>query len=273
MFPQDLYDVRHAQAEGNLAGEKAKQGDHSCYDIPGFSKRSGHNWRLTDFGINQSEFVGQWLKENLGEQSNPRFYLSPFIRPKETFLESGWTAPCDIYEESKIRERSWGDLDNLSPQERTSKFREIMVKKSNGDPLYWAPPNGESLLEVCERRSLFHGTLHRFQEKYPTRPVVCFTHGEYMWAGRYLIMRSTVEEFDALDRSKNPLDRCHNCQIWHYSRKDPHTGIVSEDFCWFRSICPWDQSLSTNVWQPIERHPLTIDDLRRQVDAVPRLVI
>lgn len=272
MFPEKLYVIRHAQSEGNEAGRRAAHGDLSCYDIPGFKERPGHDWRLTNQGIEQAQKAGAWLKRNLSQYSNPRVFVSPFLRAKETYLEMGLAGSYDVREEMRLMERSWGDLDCLSPQERTARFSKVMESRFL-KPMYWKPPNGESLTEVCDRMSLFHGRLHRFHGKYPDRPVICITHGECMWAGRHLLMRSTIEQYDKLDRSEDPKDRCHNCQIWEYSRTNPKTGETSDSLAWFRSVCPWDLSLSTNKWQPIVRPTLSHEDIRRQVNAVPRLVL
>lgn len=57
------------------------------------------------------------------------------------------------------------------------------------------------------------------------------------------------------EESTDDRDKIWNCQIIHYTRRDPETGIVAPNFYWVRSICPWDTSLSRNVWQPIHRYP------------------
>lgn len=61
-------------------------------------------------------------------------------------------------------------------------------------------------------------------------------------------------KFRELEESTDDRDKLWNCQIIHYTRRDPETGIVAPNFYWVRSICPWDTSLSWNVWQPIHRY-------------------
>lgn len=94
----------------------------------------------------------------------------------------------------------------------------------------------------------------------------------------------------------DPKEKIHNGQIIHYTRRDPQTGEIAPTINWMRSICtfhwfgevwfdlryleefvdwylgPWDTTLSTNVWQQIERPTWTNEELLAEVRQIPQLV-
>ena len=71
--------------------------------------------------------------------------------------------------------------------------------------------------------------------------------------------------------SEDPTDRIHNCQVIHYTRRDPSSGELSAHLDWFRSICPWDSSLCCQEWRTIERRTYTNEELIEMAARYPRL--
>jgi hypothetical protein len=92
----------------------------------------------------------------------------------------------------------------------------------------------------------------------------------FLKAMRIRLERLRQEEWEMLqtdDRYKS-----YNCQIVHYTRRNPSNGKISKNFQYVRTICPWDETRSNSSWVKINKNLLTIDELSRSVTTVPRLI-
>lgn len=264
MMPIDLVLVRHGESEGNVANRLSRSGDHSAFSDE-FRKRHSSQWRLTDRGIKQARAASKWIKKNLGRFD--RYYVSEYIRAKETAYLLNLPA-AKWYVEFYLRERDWGQLDVMSEEDRVKKFSEEMIRRLR-DPFLWAPPGGETMVDVCLRVDRILNTLHR---ECSDKRVIIVCHGEVMWSFRIRLERLMRTQFMKLDISKNPFDHIHNCQILHYTRRDPKSRELAENMNWVRSICPTDLTLSRNEWQKITRPKMSNDELMREVEGVKRLI-
>lgn len=263
MLPIDLVLVRHGESEGNAAKVRSKAGDESASIL--FKGKHSSTFRLTNKGIEQAKSAGEWIRENLSFGFG-RYYTSAYHRAMETagllgLPEANW------YVEPALRERDWGDLDVISEAERNARYRESLAMKKTS-PLFWIPPNGESIMHATERVYRMLGTLAR---ECSDKRVVIVAHGETMWCFRLLLERMSEERFNTLDASKNSFDRIHNCQILHYKRHDPVDGDAAS-YTHVRSICPWDTTRSSNEWMPIKRPSYSNDELLAYVSKTERLV-
>ena len=196
-----------------------------------------------------------------------RHYVSTYIRAKETagllnLPNAEW------YAELHLRERDWRQLNVMPRDERRKKFSEIESKRQINS-FYWCPPNGESIADVDSRLRSVLNTLHR---ETGDKRVVMVVHGELMWTLRYRLERMSINDWIDLDNSDDPQNQIHNCQIIHYTRIDPKTEKLSGHYNWMRSVCPWDESKSTNDWRPVNRVLLSNADLLAEAGAIPRLV-
>jgi hypothetical protein len=86
-----------------------------------------------------------------------------------------------------------------------------------------------------------------------------------MMAFRVRLEKMRQQKYYEIEESNNPHDDIHNCQILHYSRRNPKTGQIAAIPMWMRSICPWNTSLSSNEWQPIIREEFTNEQLLQEV--------
>ena len=263
-LPIDMYFVRHGESEGNVANKHSRKGDNKHF-TPEFLARHSGSWRLTDKGITQAKAAGNWFKSE-GITHFDRYTVSSYNRALETAAllnlpEAEWKS------EYYLREREWGELDNMPDDERHSRFQESLARRE-ADAFYWRPPGGESLAEASLRVDRHFSTAHRSNAN-GRSITVC--HGEIMWIVRIRLERMTQREFARLDASKHPHDRIHNCQILHYSRRD-ELGRTHPHMVRMRSICPWDMSHSSNVWTPILRPSFTNDDLLSIVSETKRMV-
>jgi broad specificity phosphatase PhoE len=260
-MPEDLYLIRHAESEGNVANEMAKKGDNSAFTEE-FLNRHSSQWRLTDEGRRQAVTAGEYLRKEMKAKLG-RCYTSDYIRAMETAAllkipDAKWMT------EFYLRERDWGIMDTMPHAERKEKYARSMKEKKE-HPLLWKPINGTSIADLCLRIDRMCDTLHRECSEMSVG-IVC--HGEVMWAFRTRLERIPFERFNQLDVSKDPHDRIHNCQIIHYTRRNPKSEKLEPYLGWFRSVCPWDLKRSANIWQKIERQKFSNEALLKRVEAI-----
>lgn len=264
-MPIDLVLVRHGQSEGNVANKRSRAGDHSAFTSE-FKDRIGAMWRLTDKGREQAAAAGEWIRANISERFD-RYYVSEYVRAKETaaLLQlSGASWFRDFY----LREREWGELDMMADNERRVQFAESLRRREI-DGLFWTPPNGESLAQLCLRIDRILETLHR---ECSDRRVIIVCHGEVMLAFRIRLERMSHTGFREIDTSDHPHDKIHNCQVLHYTRQHPELKTIAPFCNWMRSVCPTDLSLSSNDWQEIKRQRFSNTDLLAEAEKMPRLI-
>jgi NAD+ kinase len=264
-MPIDLVLVRHGESEGNLA----KTGDPSALTRE-FLDRHSSQFRLTTRGIVKAEAAGAWLRAN-GFASFDRYYASEYVRAYETAARLGlellpgqrW------YLDFFLRERDYGLFDVMPYEERVQKYPEYLRHKAR-DGFFWTPPgSAESMAMVALRLGRLLDTLHR---ECSDKRVIVVCHGETMWALRVRLERMTQARYAELDASEDPKDRIRNCQIIHYTRRDPATGAMSRRYDWMRSVCPWDEAAAPPAWSPIVRPSFTNQELLELALAKPRLV-
>ncbi len=266
MMPIDTVMVRHAESELNEAFNRSKKGDHSLWTD---ELRSRHNssFRLSPVGRTQPPKAGEWIRTNLWGGRFDCYFVSPYPRACETAVgldlpDARWH--MDIY----LRERDGGDFEGLNEDEvRTAFARSSELR--NSEPFFWTPPNGESVATICGRVDRVLDTLHR---ECSDERVIMVMHGDMMWGARVCLERMSSRRFRDLQMSDDPKDRIHNCQILHYTRRDPETGRLSKTVDWMRSVNPLDLTTSHNDWERIVRPVYTNDDLRAIVEQYPRLI-
>ncbi len=193
MKPKRIFLIRHAESIANI--------DKSIY-----YKLPGSKIPLTEEGHKGAVECGKILKEKL-VSDNIFFYLSPYIRTKQTFeliLGNLGNVKYKVREEPRIREQDFGN-----PRDQHVDFS-LDPDYENCGAFFYRFPNGESGADVYDRVSTFFYTLHRnfLKKDYPYN-VVIITHGMLM---RLFLMRWyhwTVEEFERLD---NPIN-CYICSM------------------------------------------------------------
>ena len=265
-MPLDLLLVRHGESEGNLADQMEQRGDRSAYTAA-FRERHSSLYRLTDHGREQARIAGQWIQRNIGERFD-RYLTSEYVRAMETAALLG--LPGALWQaEFYLRERDAGLLDALATDEQFRRFPEAMHARDR-DAFYWRPPGGESLAEVSLRIDRVLDTLRR---ALTAERVIIVCHGEVMRAFRVRIERIPQHRYMDLHSPSDVRDQIHNCQVIHYTRRDPaNPDRIQDHLAWMRSVCPWDSRLSRNVWMPVTRPRYTDPELRALVERTPRLL-
>jgi broad specificity phosphatase PhoE len=187
--PQKIILIRHGESEGNV--NKAI-----------YSEKPDYALHLTENGRRQAHEAGKELKKIIDDWETIKFYVSPFWRTRETYLElKKWFHGSQLqptYEDPRLREQEWGN------PTRTGYSEEMEEERDKHGHFYWRFPNGESCADVFDRMGSFMQTLHRdFQKENFARNVVLVGHG---MGHRLFLMRwfhYTVEEFEKIGNPKN----------------------------------------------------------------------
>lgn len=263
-MPIDLVLVRHGQSEQNKALKAARDGDKTLI-TKDFLSTPPSQFRLSALGREQARITGDWLRDQ-GLGFFDRRYVSDYARAKETAAYLALDGP-NWYVEPTLREREWGALDGLSWEDREEKMiHEAQVKDT--DPFYWIPPNGESIAQMTVRLRGLFDTLHR---ECSDKRVIVVCHGEVMWGVRFMLERMSTAKWMELERSKDPGVKIYNCQVLHYTRRNPETGELSVHFDWMRSECPQQPENNGPGWQEIRRETFSNEELLSQSQVAPQL--
>lgn len=263
-MPEDLYLVRHGESEGNLVNARSRQGDDSLF-TPEHLGRHSFEWHLTDRGIEQAKAAGAFLRAEARLPFDVCL-TSEYVRAMETaaYLE---IPDARWHPYLYLRERSLGELETLPHREKAERFGASLEMRKRY-PYLWRAQQGEAFEDISLKWDRIQQILHR---KYSMQQALIVSHEGVLWEARHLIERLPIHEMNRLLGSQDPADRIHNCQIIHYTRRDPDSGSLSDHLDWMRSICPWDPSRSSNAWRAIERKIYSNKELLEMASRYPRL--
>lgn len=184
--------MRHGQSIGNV--------NKSHYaTIPDYALQ------LSPVGEKQAQDVGTNILSKITEELGTRFYISPYWRTRQTYLNIVRQfnhKNISFYEDVRLMEQNWGHLRNSNLTDKMEEYRD------NYGSFYYRFDHGESVADVFVRVSDFMGTMFRDFEKddFPGN-VVIITHGMTMRAFLMRFFHMSVEEFEEL---KNP----RNCEYY-----------------------------------------------------------
>jgi broad specificity phosphatase PhoE len=269
-MPEDGYYVRHFLSERNAANRRLGEENDMSYFTKELTEQPTSHARLDPEGVEQAGPTSAWLRDNAGLAEDDGYYVSSYIRA----MESAYllNLPYARWQRrNELRERSAGEWESLSTQERIVRAKAQPVKTYERDPWNWRAPNGESFADVAVRVWQFFHMQHESGKKRS----ITMCHGYVLLVIRFLLERMPDEEFREVYGSKDPQLRTHNGIILHYTRRhEPANPAspLSDDYQWVRSICAWNPSLVSEAWRPIERRTLSNDDLRRLVERHKRLL-
>lgn len=215
-MPKNLVLMRHGESELNVMAKMMRKNDEEYPEE--FQKTPDREYRLTDKGVEQAKIAGKYLKETYN-----RFdiiYVSDFIRARETVaiacIAAGWDN-VQIKIDPQLGERHWGRFNSLA-----SKDRKELLELKKRDPLHFAMPDGETLLETRNRTRTF---LDRCARQYGNKKVLVVTHGEYiesLWSEIAHLHTETQKDF--FESHKGDIK---NCQIIDFESKNGKFYTVS----------------------------------------------
>jgi len=273
-MPNHLVLVRHGESEGNFVRSALKEGNEGdlAYLLYQFRERPGHEWRLTKKGVEQAKAAGVWIQEHIINQYGlpgfDRYIYSPHRRTRET---AGYLSlPNAQWRLNRmLRERSWGELENLTGDEEHKQKYPVNYEWMLRDPLNWTPPGGNSIVELAD--SQVRGvldTLHRDHDEKGVDSVIASTHGEWIWAARLVLEYMFNEDWD--NTKTDPEQKIHNCQVLHYTRLNPESNVQEPYLQWMRSVNPW-RGETKGAWKELSRRTLSNDEIIALAEQLPRL--
>ncbi len=215
-MPMEVVLMRHGQSEANVVQSAEKTDNPAPFELSQqVYARHDFEQRLAPKGLAQAAGARAWLEANgtLPEDFD-ECYVSPLYRTLETAQILGGAA-CLWLPEPKIVEREWGLFGALPLEEREARFPDTK-RMQELSSFYTRYDGGESVHEVTLRFRQFLDTLSR--EKTDQR-ILAVTHGELMWAARFVIERMLPQEWQAMDEEK--ALRIGNCCLLWYTRQNP----------------------------------------------------
>ncbi|MBK6751637.1 MAG: histidine phosphatase family protein [Acidobacteria bacterium] len=246
-----------------MAVDLGKKGDDSLF-TPGFRETPGHQWRLTDDGVEQAGTAGEWIKSEISERFD-RYYVSPFVRTRETAALLG-LPDAEWRVDQRLRERDWGEIGSMPRAEFKAKYSQSAFLKKI-DALYWRPPSGESIADVRLRVRSFFDTLHRECEG---QSVIVVTHGEFMSAARAALEYMSDEEWMFADSDRTRRSAIPTFII--IPDKIPETDSPQKYLSWVRKVCPWRDE-GEAVWKTIVRRRFSNEELLQQVSGIGPILV
>lgn len=279
-LPAELVIVRHAESEANVIQKHLRKGNPELW-TPEFGEAENWKTRLSERGREQAVAAGEYIQEAIlgfsgadPETFFGRRAFSFYVRTMETGGLLGLPGP-DWQRSPYLHERGWGVFDNATPDMINSEQYQTEWRKRKDDPLFWAPLNGERLMDVAMRFDRELQTLHREVEKGKIDErgaALLVTHGEVCDAARIPLERMDEVSFKEYFNSGDPKRNVHNAQVIHYTRRldpeDPRAPLGGS-MRFRRSVCPWDRGRSSDEWLPIERPTYTNQEMLEGVEYYP----
>lgn len=257
-MPRDLYLVRHGQSLGNIALEDVEF-DREADSVKLASSLDASEWPLTSAGQREAEAAGAWFKTQ-GIRQMGLYFCSDYRRAMQTAGHLGFD-DADWQVEFYLRERERGHEGDLLPRTEREQLRKTSQAWKDRHSFYWRPEHGESIADVCQR---VHRVLDKLYRDSGDGPAIIVSHEETLWAIRVRLERLTPADYLRFDDKNQPelkdRHKIHNCQILHYTRRDPQTDQLAEHFTHLRVIDPVVPQRSRD-WAPIERRRYTNHEL------------
>ncbi|HEY6021554.1 MAG TPA: histidine phosphatase family protein, partial [Candidatus Paceibacterota bacterium] len=258
-LPMELWSYRHGRTNRNVASAQFDEGNVSMRSL--FINQPSSIAELTDEGIMQIQRTRAWLIKNQIQFN--RFYTSTYVRALQTVehlkLPGAHWKPEDL-----LKERSNGDLERKSPDERKAFLKTLSNKPHLHDLFNFRPPNGESFADAEVRWRLFIELLR--QECKPTDRVLVVTHAGMMWVERKIEEEWAPGEFQR-HRGRASHLRMPNGMFLRYTRQNPRNPQdIRPQFGWFQTFCP-QLGKEPGRWHRIKRRLFTTDEIADMADA------
>jgi hypothetical protein len=91
--------------------------------------------------------------------------------------------------------------------------------------------------------------------------LIAVAHGEMIRVAQFVLERMTPDDWNR--QEEDEMAKMSNCQILHYTRRNPVTGVVGRKAEWRRAICAWDETRSWNngEWTHLSNRLFTDEEL------------
>jgi broad specificity phosphatase PhoE len=222
-LPKNILVIRHGESLGNQ--DEAMFSTTPDWKIP-----------LSEKGWQQAQRAGRHIEQLIGTDDPILFYVSPYLRTKQTMKELRLKNPV-LYtrEEPRLREQDFGNFQD------PLLIKEAKLERPKFGRFFFRFPNGgESGADVFDRVSAFSGTFLRDMEQLGPdhardATAIFVTHGI---TSRLFIMKWfhwSVDDFEALH---NPP----NCGLLHLERTPNGYKLTEESRKLIKGPLPQDET-------------------------------
>lgn len=205
--PSALWLVRHAESEGNVADDAARDAGapRLALDV------RDPDVDLSEHGVRQAEALGAWLATLPAAERPTVMLASPYLRVTRTaelaIDAAGLELP--VHRDERLRERDLGAFDGFTGAGIRESFPEEAERRQRLGKFYYRPPSGESWADVALRvRSVLMSLAHAADGD----RVVVFSHQAVVMVFRYVIEDLSEREVLDIDASC----QLANCSVTAY---------------------------------------------------------
>lgn len=176
-----------------------------------------HLLELNEAGIEQAKRVVKHIKElNIKYDS---VIHSGMIRSRETLdiIKDGLNLKdIKTHQVTLIRERIGGYGYFLTKDELNSYYPYLQENFALNGQFHGIPPGGESLIEVCDRLSIF---LNNFFDGHYGENILVVSHGFAMRGFKFLLEEIPIEDVEK-------IPKFGNCDFLHYSGERGNMKLI-----------------------------------------------
>ena len=201
-WPNRLILVRHGQSIYNEQRELINRGIIKTYTNKVKNVRNA-DLSLSKLGKAQAVKTGKYLKEQY--RNFDVIFTSPFKRASGTAKLIAQNFPkTKLIVEERIREKEFGVLDGLTPEELKQVFPYEYERRQKESKYYFRPIGGESYPDVNLRVWSFLSTIVR---EYSGANILVVCHSAVMLCFRKLLEKFGEKELLEIDK-ENELKNC-----------------------------------------------------------------
>jgi broad specificity phosphatase PhoE len=192
-----LWLVRHAESEGNLADDKARQAHAERLEL---TNRDA-DVPLSATGRDQAAALGRAWRGISEDERPTRVLSSPYERAMQTAtgtLEAAGWQPLEVQRDERLRERDLGLLDGFTRYGIEARFPEEAERRAWLGKFYYRPPGGESWADVAGRvRAVLEGRGPTGGER-----LLVVSHQAVIMVMRYVLEGLTEQQVLDIDRTE-----------------------------------------------------------------------
>jgi broad specificity phosphatase PhoE len=192
----DLWLVRHAQSEGNVADDLAREARAERLEL----EIRDPDVPLSAAGKVQARALGASWRRLTVEQRPTKAISSPYERAYRTAIlaveAAGWDLA--VARDERLRERDLGLLDGFTRYGIEARFPEEAQRRARLGKFYYRPPGGESWADVAGRvRAVLESQSPRDGER-----LLVVSHQAVLMLFRYVLERLDERQVLEMDRNR-----------------------------------------------------------------------
>lgn len=179
-WPEQLWLVRHAESNGNVADLAAQRAGAGRLDLDIRDPDVG----LSPTGEGQAAALATWMGEAASQDRPTMALCSPYVRAASTAAIALDGLDVPIRFDERLRERDLGILDGYTRDGIIEHFPDEAERRRKLGKFYYRPPGGESWADVAGRVRSVVTTLRL---EHAGQRVMVFSHQAVLLVFRYVL--------------------------------------------------------------------------------------